>query len=158
RLITGQIDRERFSIRTFYLRRIRRLLPALLATTAGGLAAGYFLFSPARLKELAASLIYASFSLSNWYFFRHSDYFAAESATRPLPRTWSVAVEEQFYLAWPAFLLLVTLRPVRRWAAIAIAAVGLLSLALTIHFGAHTEALFYLTPFRAFELAIGALL
>jgi peptidoglycan/LPS O-acetylase OafA/YrhL len=158
RLITGQIDRERFSVRTFYVRRIRRLLPALLATTAGSLVAGYLLFSPERLKELAASLIYASFSLSNWYFFRHSDYFAAESTTRPLLHTWSLAVEEQFYLAWPTFLLLVTLRPVRRWAPIAIAAGGLLSLALTIHFRTHTAAVFYLTPFRAFELAIGALL
>jgi peptidoglycan/LPS O-acetylase OafA/YrhL len=158
RLITGQIERERFSIGMFYVRRIRRLLPVLLATTAASLLAGYFLFSPERLKELAASLISASFSFSNWYFFRHSDYFAAESTTRPLLHTWSLAVEEQFYLAWPTFLLLVTLRPVRRFAPIAIVAVGLLSLALTIHFRTHTAAVFYLTPFRAFELAIGALL
>jgi peptidoglycan/LPS O-acetylase OafA/YrhL len=158
RLITGQIDRQTFSLRTFYVRRIRRLLPALLATSTGSLVAGYFLFSPERLKELASSLIYASFSLSNWYFFRHSDYFAAESTTRPLLHTWSLSVEEQFYLVWPAFLLLITARPWRRWAPLAVASAGVISLILAVRFHAHTAALFYLTPFRAFELAIGAMM
>lgn len=159
-LITGQllseIARQRFSYRRFFARRVRRLLPAFLVTLAATLVAGVFLLTPYRINELAESTLWAVFSLSNIYFWLHSGYFDATAAVKPLLHTWSLAVEEQFYVIWPALLVYLCRRGATRWA---LAVIGVLSFAAAeLWLDLDPSASYLLTPFRVGEFAIGALL
>ena len=161
-LITGNIkadiDRGTFSFARFYLRRARRLFPALFATLALSFAAGAVWFSPEHLEKLGHSLIAAITSLSNFYFWSESGYFDLSAGVKPLLHTWSLAVEEQFYLVWPGlFLLLSATR--KKWLPPAfLAAVGFLSLVATQHMlRTDPDGAFYLAPARIVELAMGAL-
>src|SRR2546423_10353972 len=108
-LITGLILREisagTFSLTQFYQRRIRRIVPALTVVLLGcTIAAPIFLLPPV-LKRFSDSEIATLLFSSNFYFWRASDYFQPAQAL-PLLHTWSLAIEEQFYILYPAFLLL----------------------------------------------------
>lgn len=171
------VETGAFSFKHFYVRRIRRLLPALLATFVFCMAFAYWLFSPTHLIEFAQSLVAAIFSVSNIFFWNLSDYFDADVAFKPLLHTWSLSVEEQFYLIWPA--LLTGLFAIKRKSVIPIVVLllGLASLLLNIALFSDNSALlawltptdsettlsaaataFYWLPFRVFEFVIGALL
>lgn len=107
RLIAGEVNRTGgFDFARFYLRRIRRLLPALIATVLASFVAGTFLLSPLELKATAESSFGALLSFSNILFWRDAGYFDASAMTKPLLHTWSLSVEEQFYLVWPVFLVM----------------------------------------------------
>ncbi|KCZ66048.1 hypothetical protein L53_01655 [Hyphomonas sp. L-53-1-40] len=162
-LITGHLltDQERgeFSFGKFYLRRARRLLPAGFFTLAACLLIGSWLLSPEHLEELGISSVYSLFSLPNIYFWLQTGYWDAAAETKPLLHFWSLGVEEQFYLVWPA-MLAVSLRFGGRRTAlsiIAILSIGSLC-ASEAMLPDHPTAVFYLTPFRAFEFCIGAVL
>lgn len=166
-----------FSYRNFYLRRVRRLFPALFAVLLFSLVLGATLFSPAHLVEMAESLIAAILSLSNIYFWNTAGYFDSDSSLKPLLHTWSLSVEEQFYFIWP--LVLVTLCAIgkKHTVPIFIVLMGIASLLLNVWvfaeqatitswFGqkdnqsvldVHSTA-FYWLPFRVFEFALGAIL
>ncbi|HEY2916897.1 MAG TPA: acyltransferase, partial [Candidatus Limnocylindrales bacterium] len=121
-LITRNIWTEmgagHFSVRAFYLRRIRRIAPAFLVMAGVTLVVGCLVLLPTDLARLGAGTASAAVSASNIFFWRTLDtgYFADSSEQEPLLHTWSLGVEEQFYLLWPATLLLLTvvLRG-RRW-------------------------------------------
>jgi peptidoglycan/LPS O-acetylase OafA/YrhL len=104
-LITRMIvaEGEAFRFSTFYARRIFRLLPALVATLLGTLIAGWFVLAPADYAALAQSALAALVGVANVHFFLTVDYFSAGSRF-PLLHTWSLGVEEQFYLVWPLVL------------------------------------------------------
>lgn len=157
-IIQQQVERGRFTFRWFYERRIRRLFPALMAVLGGTLAAGAWLLLPSDLallgKSTAATL---SFS-SNVFFWRISDYFNSTSEINPLLHTWSLAVEEQFYIGLPLLLL-----AVHRFARnhlvpilLLVAAASFAGCVLVTQL--RPSAAFYLSPFRAWELLAGALL
>lgn len=157
-LILKDLDRDRFSIVEFWERRVRRILPALALVVATTLAAGWFLLIPTRYKELAESTIAQSLLVSNIYFWKKSGYFAPDMHLQPLLHTWSLAVEEQFYLIFP-FLLI----GVRRISRKSLVPIMLLlcggSFALSVYCSyRHTLANFYFLPTRAWELLLGALL
>lgn len=158
-LITRMIvtQGKSFSLLTFYRRRFFRLFPALLATLAASLAAGWLVLGPYEYAQLARSAIMAVFGVSNFYFLGAVDYFSSSSLSHPLLHTWSLGVEEQFYLLWPALLIMAG-----RWAyplwLIAAAAVSLSFSALVLVQPVHPESVFYMMPFRTFEFAIGAAL
>ena len=161
-LITDLILREvretgRFRFARFYARRVRRLVPALLATVAGSWVAATLFFSPAQMQDFAASVPAALLSVSNVWFWFEADYFAAASYTKPLLHTWSLSVEEQFYLVWPALTVLVLAR-LRAWTGLAsLVVIGAASLYLAEHWlVADRDAAFYLLPSRVVELAMGA--
>ncbi len=159
-LITGILLREleagRMSIAGFYQRRITRLFPALFVMLAAVLAAGIFLLAPQDYKELARTVLSTMFFVSNIDFYTLSGYFDGAAADKPLLHTWSLAVEEQFYIFFPLVLAFVWTR-FRNLLIWLLAAVCVFGLAFSA-WGAflHPTGAFYLTPFRVFELAMGA--
>jgi peptidoglycan/LPS O-acetylase OafA/YrhL len=158
RNIHDDIMAGRFSYSNFYLRRIRRLFPALFFTLLITAILGFLLLSPNHLERLGESIVYSAASLSNFYFWRETGYFDTASSFKPLLHFWSLAVEEQFYFIWPALLFgLFWLG--RLWVVIgALFLLGALSLVLCSHWMAmDAAAVFYLMPFRVFEFSIGAI-
>lgn len=160
RLIAGEIAATgRFNFGNFYVRRIRRLYPALLTTVILTWIGAFLLLAPWQMRDFANSAIAALLSYANVQFYLEADYFDALAQTKPLLHTWSLSVEEQFYLLWPP-LLLVFGRFLRGPAiVVAVALCGLLSLGIGLYWlGVNIEAAFYLLPSRVVELVIGALL
>jgi peptidoglycan/LPS O-acetylase OafA/YrhL len=158
-LITGQILKagtSRFSFLQFYGRRIRRLFPALAVTVAVTLAVSWRLLSPEDFKALAWSSIASLLGVANIHFFLSVDYFNDSSLLHPLLHVWSLSLEEQFYLVWPALLIVVMLRS-RKALILGVTIAGILSLAASAYFTRQAPYLtFYMMPFRIFEFAIGA--
>ena len=159
-VITNSMERGTFRFSNFYARRIRRLFPAVFVTVVASLVAGWFLFPPDAYSDLAQSSIATLLSGSNIYFWATSGYFETAAHYKPLLHTWSLAVEEQFYLVWPLSILLIAGRtPNRRRLAVALAVAVVLSTGLAewmIRRDAMSAA-FFLLPFRINEFAIGAL-
>src|SRR5262245_7794104 len=157
-VITRQILRDleggAFSFAGFYARRSRRIYPALLVTLVGSLLVGAVLFSPDRLEELGSSVVAAALSVSNILFWSQQGYFDTSAILKPLLHTWSLGVEEQFYLLWP--LLLVALAKSNR-VLIGLVLLLAVSLGANVAFEGHSSSIFFLLPFRAFEFAIGGL-
>jgi peptidoglycan/LPS O-acetylase OafA/YrhL len=157
-IILKDIAAGKFSIATFYERRIRRIFPALIVTLLGTSFLAYLYFLPAELMSFAKSLLAALFSLSNFYFWRHSGYFSAPVETIPLIHTWSLAVEEQFYVFLPIFLAAAH-RYFPRRVRLPVIAIAIISFALSA-VGAfrYPTATFYLAHTRAWELMLGVLI
>ncbi|WP_325232104.1 acyltransferase family protein [Sphingobium sp.] len=161
-LITGIIAREvdegRFSLARFYERRFRRILPALTLMMLAVLGAAAWLYLPGDLEGVPKSALAATAFASNLWFFADTGYFAGGADTKPLLHTWSLAVEEQFYIGFPILLMLLAhLAPHRRTALVATIAAGSLVLCIAMQRDA-TGFAFYLPPTRAWELLAGALL
>jgi peptidoglycan/LPS O-acetylase OafA/YrhL len=157
-IVAREIERERFSLLGFYERRVRRIFPALFAMQLVTLAVGFWVLLPDDLVQLAKSAVATTFFSANFLFFSESGYFDAPSWTKPLLHTWSLAVEEQFYIVFPALLLLAKRKLGGRYLAPTLATVAL-SFALCVA-GTHNfrDADFYLAPTRAWELGLGCLL
>lgn len=105
RNISQGVAAGRFSLREFYIRRIWRLLPASVTTMFFSLLGAFAFFTPDLAKRAGNSAIAAVFSLSNVYFWMQGNYFDTLSNVKPLLHTWSLSVEEQFYLVYPPLLL-----------------------------------------------------
>ncbi|WP_264309291.1 acyltransferase family protein [Pseudomonas putida] len=162
-LITGIIYGKGadFSFGDFYGRRVRRILPAAVFVTLVTLIAGSFLLLPADVKSLSVSAIGATLSAANIYFwlFLDTSYFAASSDTVPLLHMWSLGVEEQFYLIWPALMIVAMKLGGKRLlvATGVILAIG--SFAVSEYFLTRDPSFaYYMLPSRAGELLVGALL
>ena len=158
RLILKDLEAGEFSIASFWERRIRRIFPALAVMLGAVLVAGYFLLLPTQLADLGESSLAQSLLLANIYFWRDTGYFTAPAEQKPLLHTWSLAVEEQFYLVFPIFLLAIQTLA-RRSMRTVIAMTALLSFATAVY-GVynHPVASFFLLPTRAWELLAGSLL
>lgn len=161
-LITSIVNREirqgTFSLFAFYERRVRRILPALFAVAAATSIASVFVFLPQHLAAYGRSLVTTMVFLSNVGFWRSAGYFDAASHTNPLLHTWSLAVEEQFYLSFPLFLLVFRKSSMPRLVAVTgLAAAGSFVLSAWALWD-HPYADFYLGPTRAWELALGCIL
>lgn len=161
-LITSIILKEKeantFTIISFYERRARRILPALFFIIFLCLPFAWFLLLPHELKEFGESIISVAFFSSNILFWQGSGYFAADAELIPLLHTWSLAVEEQFYVIFP-LLMIAFWKLGKVWLISIISLIALFSLGLT-EWGwrEFPDANFYLIPTRAWELMIGALL
>lgn len=158
RQIAYDLDLGAFSLLAFYDRRIRRLFPALVAMLLCSTVLAFLLLLPHDLERFGSTLAAAALSVSNVQLWRMADYFAPAAETLPLLHTWSLAVEEQFYIAFPLLMAAIWRLGSRRCIAI-VAAITALSLALSI-WGVWTRpaASFYLLPTRAWELSLGSLL
>jgi len=175
-MIVGEYEQtRRFSYAGFYLRRLRRLGPALIFTLLVTAAVATALLAPHDLQRLGAGLVHAVTSLSNVLFWSQAGYFEADSETNPLLHTWSLSVEEQFYMVWPALLVFLMARVSRKRLAKILSGLMVLSLALNLAFSQAVAervladlstdtaeslraAVFFLTPFRIYELALGGIL
>jgi peptidoglycan/LPS O-acetylase OafA/YrhL len=166
-LITGLIVRElrdtgTVSLPAFYARRARRLLPAAALVLVVTVAVSAWVLPPLLVPDVAADGLAAALYASNLRFaFGATDYLAADVDPSPLLHYWSLGVEEQFYLFWPALLLLVAsrTRAIARPLAITAAVVLVVSLVLSIWLtDAAAPWAFFSLPARAWELAIGALI
>lgn len=161
-LITGIINRQMeqgtFSFLDFYGRRARRILPALFVVLLATSIAATIILLPSDLVRYGKSLISALLSVSNFWFWSQGGYFGTISEMAPLLHTWSLGVEEQFYIFLPLVLLLLyrwTPHKVRLLLVIA----GLGSfLAAAVFVRTRTPEVFYFSPFRAWELLLGSVL
>lgn len=157
-LILKDIDTQTFSLTRFWERRIRRIFPALAVTVAAVLVAGYFLLIPGDLLDLAKSSVSQSLLTANFYFWRTSGYFAERAEFKPLLHTWSLAVEEQFYLGFP-LLLAWTKGFSRRRLVILLGGISVVSFAASVYWSFYNpEVAFFLLPPRAWELLAGSIL
>lgn len=116
-LITSIIRRDwqagRFSFVDFWARRARRILPALFVMMAVSLAAGWFLMEPRGYEQLGRAVRYQAMLASNILFWKQDGYFDAASEFKPLLHTWSLSVEEQFYILFPLLLAAISGRLLR---------------------------------------------
>ena len=103
-LLLIDLRRERFSLFEFYLRRIRRILPALYTVILLTLIAGYFIFSPIHLNRFGESSVSSVLGISNFFFWAEYGYFDFKKLYKPLLHTWSLSVELQLYIFWPIFI------------------------------------------------------
>ncbi len=159
-LIVEKLREGTFSFWDFYARRTRRIYPALFVLIPAVLLMGYFVLTPGEYEDLAWSAIYSSAFLANVYFWLNTGYFDLAAVTMPLLHLWSIGVEEQFYLMWPAALVLVwRFVPLSRQATlIALIAVTVVLVAACIvwtHYDA--KAAFYLPFTRLWEFTLGAM-
>jgi peptidoglycan/LPS O-acetylase OafA/YrhL len=158
-VLTQDVQDGRFSVLSFYDRRIRRIVPALAVVLTATLLAGKFLLMPGDYSGLSDSAAAAAFGASNFYFLSHTGYFDQTADLLPLLHTWSLGVEEQFYLLWPLLLAFIVGRRKK------IDTVAIITTITIIGFGASLvwfdqspKSAFYLPFPRAWELSTGALL
>lgn len=155
-IIIDEINGRTFIISDFVARRVRRILPAQFVMMLSVAIAGYFISLPIDLIETGKTYFFQSFLLGNYNLYKTDDYFGGESALRPLLHVWSLAVEEQFYVLFPPFLLVLW-----RLGFCRLAYPLILTCLLSFAFSQwilHTDnaASFYLLPSRAWELLVGA--
>ncbi|MBY0345779.1 MAG: acyltransferase, partial [Neisseriaceae bacterium] len=156
-ILIRDFEQGKWSLVHFYERRARRILPMLFLVMLACLPFAWLCFTPSSMKSFAQSFVAVSVFSSNILFWREDGYFAAAAELKPLLHTWSLAVEEQYYLLFPLFLALFW-RFGKRWV------VGLLGLFLVMSLAlaqwaayAQPAAAFYLLPTRGWALLLGSL-
>lgn len=157
-IITSKIDKGTFSLIDFWERRVRRIIPPLMVVALFALVGSWFLLFPDDYRDFSESLFAITVFASNFLFFTEAGYFAGPGELKPLLHTWSLAIEEQFYLLFP-FLMMALAGSRARFRVLVIGVLAIISLLLSHQMvKSAPEAAFFLLPARAWELSIGALL
>ena len=157
-IIAREIDSDSFSFSNFWCRRIRRLLPTALIVISASLLTGWFLLAPDDYKDLSRSSRNQAFFLSNIHFWKTSGYFDTAAELKPLLHTWSLAVEEQFYIIFPiVFMLFSRFKKILRYKLLTL--IAFFSFAISVWLLNNSPgSSFFLLHSRAWELLIGSLL
>jgi peptidoglycan/LPS O-acetylase OafA/YrhL len=157
-LILSHQQRGEFTLAWFYERRIRRIFPAQFVMILFCVIAGWALMTPNDYRRLAGSIFATSVFMSNVLFWKRSGYFEPNADQQPLLHTWSLAVEEQFYLAFPIIVLLLVKcgRTLLLPAVVLLALTSFLVASILVLFDPISS--FYLSPLRGWELLLGSLL
>lgn len=157
-IIVVSLDNGEFRILDFLESRARRLLPALYIMLIILLFAGYIILVPRELEQFSDSMVHTGLFNSNYYFYEHSGYFDTAASRQPLLHTWSLAVEAQFYLIWPAIVWF-GYRVLADKLLLVLAVIAIVSFFYSeLIIDANPNAAFYLLPSRAWELAAGGIL
>ncbi len=157
-IIAREIEAGEFSLVRFYERRIRRIFPALYVVIPLVLLAASIFYSANNFAQTSQGAMAATLFMSNVLFWTESGYFAAPTTLKPLLHTWSLAVEEQFYIVFPLLMLLI-MRYVKKWYKPVLGAFALTSFLLNIYYTKEDpSAAFYFFHLRAWELLVGGLL
>ena len=153
-IIISELNEKQFSFKEFYLRRIRRILPALISTLLMSVPLAYFILSPLALLEYGKSLLSSLFFYSNYYFSTLDFYNSEPSKFFPLLHTWSLSVEEQFYILFPGVLFVI--HKFRKNNIFLYVSIIFLS---SILFNSLTGSAvkFYLIQYRVWELLLGCI-
>jgi peptidoglycan/LPS O-acetylase OafA/YrhL len=156
-VILAELEQGKFSIVNFYERRARRILPALFLVIFVCIPFAWLWLLPSDMKDFSQSLVAVSVFASNILFWHQSGYFDTEAELKPLLHTWSLAVEEQFYLLFPLFLMLFW-KLGKRWVLVMLGLTFFASFSVS-EWAAYAKpsAAFYLFLTRGWELLIGAL-
>lgn len=164
-LLTGIIGRDiasdRFSIGNFYSRRVRRILPALLGLIVTSAIAGVFILTPGDFEVFGRSALYTLAGSGNIFFYLYTGYFDPAATTMPLLHTWSLGVEEQFYVVWPALLWILARMTGKNPIILAAGCVAVAVASFVLNVVATHQnllAAFYLPQNRGWELALGGCL
>ena len=156
-ILIEDIENKRFSIINFYERRARRILPALFFVIFACIPFAWMWMDLSQMRDFSQSLVALSLFASNILFWTESGYFAGAAEEKPLLHTWSLAVEEQYYLLFPIFLILAWRFGKNRvfWIIVFMSALSL----LLSEWGWRNDAIanFYLAPTRAWELFAGSI-
>ncbi len=155
-IILGEKQRGTFSLVDFYERRARRILPALFVVMLACIPFSWFWLMPDDMRDFSKSLVAVSSFSSNFLFWQESGYFGTAAELKPLLHTWSLAVEEQYYVLFPLFFMLMW-KLGRQWILPSLIAIAFVSLALA-QWGSFNRpmATFFLLPTRGWELITGA--
>ena len=156
-IILRQVEEGRFSFLEFYERRLRRIIPALLAMLVVTVGVFAIIALPEQSLRTAESAVAALLSVSNFYFWQESSYFAPSAEFMPLLHTWTLGVEEQFYFLFPVVVIvLAKFRLPLKWL-LALGTVASFFLGYWLSINKPSVA-FFLLPARAWELGIGVCL
>ena len=157
-ILTREIDQKRFSLKHFYTRRIKRILPVYFTVAASSLVTGIIILAPSELIKVAESLLASVVFLSNYYFYFNVGYFGGQADLMPLIHMWSLAVEEQFYIFWPIVLMILAAIASPLWRTVVIWAIFLTSFIISLMLSSsHPDFSYYAIMTRTYELMVGAL-
>ncbi|CAI3796585.1 acyltransferase family protein [Rheinheimera sp. MM224] len=157
-ILISEMEQDRFSLANFYDRRARRILPALFFVMLCTLPFAWLWMLPADLKSFSQSLVAVPLFVSNILFYLTSGYFDLTSEFKPLLHTWSLAVEEQYYLLFPIFLM-ITWKFGKNFITYLLIAATILSVTIAQWASFNYSSFsFYMLPTRGFEILIGALI
>jgi len=157
-ILVSEIKNSTFSFSSFWLRRVRRLLPAALTMSFTVLCVFAAIYPDSLFKEIGESLVSQLFFVSNIYFWSGSGYFSLDAELKPLLHTWSLSVEEQFYLFYPIYLYVVCKFFASHLLAITVLGTFISFIFSLWLFHEQPSAAFYWLPARAWELGIGGCL
>jgi peptidoglycan/LPS O-acetylase OafA/YrhL len=157
-IIFNDLKRNRFSFLTFYTRRIKRIFPTLLLVLVSVTVAGWLLMLPSEFIALAKSIKYTTIFTTNGHLYNIAGYFDSVSDLKPLLHIWSLSIEEQFYIGFPliTFFLYKLRQSYVFWFLVIATAVSFVLNVGFIH--DKPDLVFYMLPFRAWELLMGCLL
>jgi peptidoglycan/LPS O-acetylase OafA/YrhL len=157
-IITKSISENNFSIKIFYTRRIKRILPVYFLVSSVSIVFSWLLFFPRDFIDFSNSLLSSTFFVSNYYFWNTSGYFSSAIELKPLVHTWSLSVEEQFYVFWPLTLMVISQfkQPYLKKASFALFILSSLFLSYVLSIS-DPEFAYYSIVTRGFELLIGAI-
>ena len=161
-LIKNELDNDKFSITSFYTRRARRILPALFLISFICIPISFLVMYPQQLLDFAQSLVSLIFFSSNYLFWWESNYFDLTINEKPLIHTWSLSIEEQFYLLFPIFMITILSKKNRLIICLAVIFlsfnfINLLSLSKYSDIATQPKFEFYMLFTRAWELLFGSI-
>ncbi|WP_077928359.1 acyltransferase family protein [Wohlfahrtiimonas populi] len=158
-IIFRGLDTQTLSLLKFYTSRIKRIIPALLALVIILMVLGYFFLGPISYRSLSKESIRSLLFISNFLFWRESGYFDTSAISKPLLHTWSLSVEWQFYIIYPAILMLCAKIFSQSILKKLVLVIATISLAFTIYFSYQSPiAAYFLLPTRIWEMLLGGII